>query len=173
MPTTIYTQAYDELCRRGQSRVLESYTERHHIVPQCMGGSDNESNITHLTAREHFIAHRLLSKIHPKDRRMHYTVWLMANMNGLKITSHTYDHIRKQHAKAISEKLTGIKRGPHSIEHRQKLSKALMGKIVSLETREKMGQARRGTTLSDAHKEKIRATMTGRKRGPYRKKTKT
>lgn len=36
------------------------YTETHHIIPLCMNGLDNKSNLVELTAREHFIAHKLL-----------------------------------------------------------------------------------------------------------------
>jgi hypothetical protein len=38
------------------------YTERHHIIPKCIGGTDEPSNIVRLSAREHYIAHRLLVK---------------------------------------------------------------------------------------------------------------
>lgn len=38
------------------------YYEEHHIVPRCMGGSDEHENLVLLTAREHFIAHASLVK---------------------------------------------------------------------------------------------------------------
>ena len=47
---------------------------RHHIIPVHSGGTDEESNFTYLTVREHIIAHFLLWKIHrnPNDlRSMH------------------------------------------------------------------------------------------------------
>ena len=34
------------------------YYEQHHIIPKCLGGTDNTDNLVLLTAREHFIAHR-------------------------------------------------------------------------------------------------------------------
>ena len=40
------------------------YVEKHHIIPKSLGGSDNTFNIVNLTAREHFIAHLLLSKMY-------------------------------------------------------------------------------------------------------------
>lgn len=40
------------------------YYEKHHIIPRCIGGSDNELNLVLLTAREHFLAHYLLCKIY-------------------------------------------------------------------------------------------------------------
>lgn len=48
------------------------YYEKHHIKPRCMGGTDEKDNLVFLTAREHFIVHLLLCKIHidePKDIR--------------------------------------------------------------------------------------------------------
>ena len=51
----------------------EQYYERHHIIPKCMGGNKSYSvysnNIVLLTAREHYIAHRLLWLIH-KSREL-------------------------------------------------------------------------------------------------------
>lgn len=43
------------------------YSERHHIVPRCMGGTDEEENLIYLTYREHFIAHRLLAEENPSE----------------------------------------------------------------------------------------------------------
>lgn len=58
-----YKQIYFRLCIRGQYRTLSGYTERHHIVPRSLGGSNDPQNITTLTAREHWIAHKLLVRI--------------------------------------------------------------------------------------------------------------
>jgi hypothetical protein len=60
-----YKQIYDRLIDRGRNRVLESYSERHHVVPKCMGGSDDPDNLVKLTPEEHYLAHQLLVKIHP------------------------------------------------------------------------------------------------------------
>lgn len=61
-----YTLLYQKLCTRGQQRekIKGVYYEKHHITPKCMGGNNSISNITILTAREHFIVHRLLCKMH-------------------------------------------------------------------------------------------------------------
>lgn len=44
---------------------------RHHIIPKHSGGTDDESNFTYLTPREHVIAHYLLWRIYknPNDLR--------------------------------------------------------------------------------------------------------
>lgn len=65
-----YLKLYDNLCKRGQERVLESYTEKHHVVPRCIGGSDSANNLTELTWREHQLAHKLLTKIYPDNTKL-------------------------------------------------------------------------------------------------------
>ena len=57
-----YKKWYDSIVVRAKTRKLECYIERHHILPRCLGGTDDVDNIAELTAREHFICHRLLSK---------------------------------------------------------------------------------------------------------------
>ena len=60
-----YFLAYQRLIAKATARVcLDGYVERHHILPKALGGSDNSSNLVALTAREHFLAHVLLAKIH-------------------------------------------------------------------------------------------------------------
>jgi hypothetical protein len=60
-----YDKIYDDLIERARGRLIEGYVEKHHIVPKCMGGSDDASNLVSLTPEEHYIAHQLLVKIHP------------------------------------------------------------------------------------------------------------
>lgn len=42
----------------------DGYTERHHIVPRSLGGSDDADNLIDLTAEDHFFSHLLLAKMH-------------------------------------------------------------------------------------------------------------
>ena len=62
-----YTKIYLSLIEKAQTRTLEGYCEVHHIVPRCMGGSDEPENLVRLTPEEHYLAHQLLVKIHPKS----------------------------------------------------------------------------------------------------------
>ena len=53
----------DILVSRGRFGIPKGeYKERHHIIPRCTGGLDEEDNLIDLTAKEHFIAHMLLAK---------------------------------------------------------------------------------------------------------------
>lgn len=58
-----YTIWYNKLIANAISRDLDGYCEKHHIQPKSLGGSDAKSNIVKLTAREHYIAHLLLTKM--------------------------------------------------------------------------------------------------------------
>jgi hypothetical protein len=58
-----YNRWYTQITERARDRHLDGYTERHHIQPRSLGGSDNKDNLVELTAREHFICHWLLTKI--------------------------------------------------------------------------------------------------------------
>ena len=58
-----YNKIYISIISKAQSRKkLDGYIEKHHIIPRSFGGSDDESNIVELTAREHFLAHFCLWK---------------------------------------------------------------------------------------------------------------
>jgi hypothetical protein len=82
----IYARIYYSLCQ-SRSQLTEQWKpgsnlHRHHIVPKHSGGTDDPSNFTYLTIREHIIAHFLLWKMHhnPNDLRA-------IKMLGAKITS--------------------------------------------------------------------------------------
>ena len=60
-----YRKIYADIIRRAKERPKpDCYTERHHIVPKSLGGSNEKSNIAILTAREHFLCHWLLVKMY-------------------------------------------------------------------------------------------------------------
>ena len=46
------------------------YTERHHIIPRCKNGNNDDSNLIDLLPDEHFIAHYLLAKENPHDKSL-------------------------------------------------------------------------------------------------------
>jgi hypothetical protein len=58
-----YTIWYNKIIDNAKSRLLEGYSEIHHIVPRSLGGTDDPGNLIQLTAREHFICHLLLTKM--------------------------------------------------------------------------------------------------------------
>jgi len=73
-----YQAIYDRIIARGKERFLEEYTERHHIIPRCMGGTDDPENLVDLTPEEHYVCHQLLVKIHPNHPKLIHAVVCMS-----------------------------------------------------------------------------------------------
>jgi len=71
-----YQKIYDNLIEKRQIETPSGYTEKHHIVPRSLGGTDDSSNLVALTGREHFVAHLLLHKIHQQSETA-YALWMM------------------------------------------------------------------------------------------------
>ena len=66
-----YKWHYDKLIETRKllnRRKEDKYYELHHIIPKCKGGDNKKENLILLTAREHFLAHWLLWRIH-RDRQ--------------------------------------------------------------------------------------------------------
>lgn len=72
-----YKSIYEKLIQRAVNRNLTTYKERHHIIPQCMGGTDDALNLVDLTPEEHYLAHQLLVKIHPDNASLVYAARMM------------------------------------------------------------------------------------------------
>jgi hypothetical protein len=79
-----YQNIYNNLVQKAQSRELDGYVEKHHIVPKCMGGGNIESNIVRLSAKEHFIAHKLLVRIYPNTKGVWYALIAMGRIVEFK-----------------------------------------------------------------------------------------
>lgn len=106
-----YTQIYYSIIARSKSRTLQGYVERHHIIPKSLGGNNSVDNIAVLTAREHYICHRLLVKMTTSvaKQKMSYALHRITNKkSSVRITARTYQILREQHSKMMSEALTGV-----------------------------------------------------------------
>nr|DAN91928.1 MAG TPA: HNH endonuclease [Caudoviricetes sp.] len=154
---------------RGRFNCGEEYHERHHIVPKCMGGTNEEENLIDLFAREHFEAHRMLALENPDNDKLVYAWWNMAHIKGknqdrYKLTSEEYEEAKKALSKAMRELHLGKKL---SEEHKQKIAEAGQGRFVSEETRKKIGEANRGKTPSEEAKRKNSEAHKGEKHPQY------
>ena len=58
-----YQRIYDQIIERARTRQLEGYVEKHHIVPRCLGGTNNTENIVQLTAREIYWKKHILESV--------------------------------------------------------------------------------------------------------------
>ena len=96
-----YKKHYNLLIDRAKLRKLDGYFEKHHIIPKCMGGSDDVDNIVKLNAREHFVAHQLLYKIY-KLPQLYYSISMMVNSIG-KRNNRLYEWHRKNISKYMKD----------------------------------------------------------------------
>lgn len=86
-----YARHYNLLIEKAKNRTLPKkiYTERHHIIPRSLGGTDDKDNLVRLTAREHYIAHLLLWKMKlPGEANMK----MVHAFNQMCIMKPTKDH---------------------------------------------------------------------------------
>ena len=101
-----YSIIYDGLINKRKDTTATGYIEHHHIIPKCMGGKDDESNLVSLTGREHWIAHLLLYRIYKLPKLAHACNMMAMRCEERDIiyikNSRLYEHIRKEHAKHIS-----------------------------------------------------------------------
>jgi len=109
-----YTKWYNQIISRALARAdINEYTEKHHIIPKSFGGSNRKENLVKLTAREHFICHRLLIKMvtGPLQIKMIRAVWRMTVkgrdfQNRFQPNSRTYEYVRLQFGLLRKGKIT-------------------------------------------------------------------
>ena len=122
-----YEQIYNQLINRAKTRILNGYKERHHIVPKCIGGTNTLDNLVLLTAREHFIAHKLLCEIYPTIKGIQLAFWAMVNWKSkknqrtYKVTSREYESIRLSVIDIIRETQRNRPKWQNSNENRKKI----------------------------------------------------
>ena len=106
-----YQKHYNILIQRAKEREVNTYTERHHIIPRCLGGKDEKDNLVELTAREHFIANLLLSKIYPNVYGLILAISMMCiqsnNHSNNRINNRMYSWLKEKHSKAMSKMQSG------------------------------------------------------------------
>lgn len=86
-----YIKIYDTLISKCLNRTFESglLCEIHHILPRALGGGDDDSNLVKMYPREHFIAHKLLAKIHGGS--MWFAVNLMSTSKYGRVNNKIYE----------------------------------------------------------------------------------
>jgi hypothetical protein len=190
-----YQQHYNLLILRAKDRILDGYTEKHHIIPRCMNGTDDDENIAILTAREHFLAHLLLVKIYPTERKLLFSARMMSgNPTGKRNTNKTYAWIRERistlgHTEETKKKIgrsgkdNAFYGKTHSEETKQHQAEVMKGRLVgekngfygkthSDETKQKIIKSNKSRTHSEEARLKIGEASRNRVRKPMSEETK-
>lgn len=136
-----YKKIYEDLIKKAKSENRKKlkredsnyfYYECHHILPKCLGGTNDKDNLVLLTAREHLICHRLLIEFNPKVYGLILGYLMMITIKngslkgreGLIVSSREYERIRIQVGELFSKKLKGVKK---PIGFGVKISKRMLG----------------------------------------------
>ena len=85
-----YKKIYDSIIAKAKSENRKKnkgvYYELHHILPKCLKGGEEKENKVLLTAREHYVCHKLLLFIHP-------------NHSGIALAYHSMTYTGKDRRK--------------------------------------------------------------------------
>ena len=155
-----YKKIYNNLVYR--KIVREGYVERHHILPRCLDGLDNEENLVELYPEEHYLAHLLLCKIYPANQKLLYAAMNMTTgsmINSGKRNNKAYGWLRRQYAESMSGNNNPSRRNPNL---QKEAAKKRTGQKRSEETRAKMSASQKGRTFSDETKKKMSAAAKNR-----------
>lgn len=182
-PESKYIKMYVAIIHNRLNNIhSETYSERHHILPRCTASifetSDikSKSNIVRLTAREHYICHKLLTKVDfgkTVNKKLKYAYCCMAFRQGdsgnltrkYNITSREYDN-----AKRIFSAIQKEDHWSQTEDGRKRLSdiRKLVNLNMSVEEKQarskKLSEVGKGRPKSDDHKNKISAATRGVKK---------
>jgi len=170
-----YTNIYFNIITSAHTRdTLTGYTERHHIIPKSLGGTNKKDNLVVLSAREHFICHWLLTKMVTGDdlRKMNHAIWRMLVQGRdyqlrYKPNSHTYESLRKRYG--------SLRKGVTTPDEvKKKISKANKGRLKgennpmygnthTAESRKKISEKAQGRTpwnLGVTHTDEVKQKMS-------------
>lgn len=163
----------------------EGYFEIHHILPVCICDNiqkKDKDNYVILTAKEHFIAHLLLTKLFDSDLKYKMKLAMgqftrKSNNQNRALNSRQFELCRKLVSESIKHLHTGVSK-PKSVEHRLKISQTLTGRKGisrpnpnkgkpglphSVETKELLSNINLGKKRSDESCKKQSKTMAGHK----------
>lgn len=89
-----YIKFIKDIQNKGKRKL--QYKEKHHIIPKCINESlfKNKDNIIILTAREHYIAHKILSYCYkPDTNEYNRLMFALFAMSKLKMRYHKREHL--------------------------------------------------------------------------------
>ncbi len=99
-----YQKIYNQLINRAKTRTISGYKEIHHIVPRCLGGTDDSNNLVDLTPEEHYVAHQLLVKIHTDNKKVLSAAVIMCSN---RVNNKLYGWLRRKFSMAQSKAMAG------------------------------------------------------------------
>lgn len=134
---------------KSQNRVKHSsvYYENHHILPKSLGGKNNKENLILLTAKEHYLCHKLLLFIYEFNEsivRAFHRMTHSKNGNLIK-SARDYQYARELLSEVLKKRIPWNKgKEGVSAETSKKLSKIWKGRKHTKETKQKQRESKLG-----------------------------
>ena len=176
----VYFSTIEKAKKRGWKKARGR--ERHHIIPQSLGGSNDKDNLVYLSCREHFLCHWLLLKITEGENqhKMRYALMGMRAENEHQERYHTaltariYEKYRIEHAEyhsklMKSKNLVPWNKGGVQItdEHRKNLRIAAKNRAKpSAQSIAKRVATVTGSKRSEETRLKMSLAAKGKSKGP-------
>ena len=172
-----YQLHYDKLIERAKNRTLKKCKERHHIIPRCMGGTNDSINLVDLTPEEHLVAHLLLMKINNNS----LLVYAAMRMHTRVKNNREYGFLRRAFSKMMSFRMAGENNPMYGKKHvdetKKKIGDKNRGRKATSITRKKLSDKRKGRVSGNKGKkcspqtiEKMRKASSGKNNGMFGKK---
>ena len=160
-----YLNRYNKFIGVLKAQTINGYYELHHIIPKSSGGSNDKSNLVALTARQHYIAHWMLWKAYGEN--MTRAFFMMSSVGRYeRVSSKTYDKARKDYSAQVKIQMANKPNIPKfTLEHREKLRQAKLGRKLSEETKEKIRKYRLGKKMSKEFCQKVSEAKKGKSNG--------
>lgn len=171
----ILNAKYDNRIKLRSSDEGYIYYERHHIIPKCLGGDNSKENLVLLTAKEHFLAHKLLVEIYPENSKIFWAfhrMFFSDSNRKIKINSREYLRLKILSSINLSKLHKGKVINQKQIEFLKKRNKGSgnpmfgkisynRGKTFSTEVRNKVSQSLKGRKFTEEHKKNISICKKG------------
>ena len=161
----------------SKKRDFDVYMERHHIIPKCLFEhkddpyKNNKNNLIFLTPRQHFIVHKILTKIYPDNIKIWYAFSRMFHETDLKLkatdlgymksVSKSYDTFRRLFNEKIKEYYS---KNPHPNKGRKLSETAIKNMTIAARLRATYPSPLKGRKSSPEAVAKMKET---KKLNPY------
>jgi hypothetical protein len=161
----IHNQIIERAISKNRKRGRDCYYEEHHIKPKCMGGTNKKDNLVLLTAREHFIVHKILPIIYPQYRKqlslaLHRMTFSTTDKmeRNYRIGAREFESLRKEIGESLSGDNNPFAGRQHTVETKESIGIKAKKRLSKPENHPLYGKP-----CSEERKEKIRIANTGKK----------
>lgn len=158
-----YNNLIDNSRCRGldKSKYSEYFLEKHHIIPHCLGGNDEDENLVLLTVREHIYAHLYLYYMNPKNTALELTLnWMIPSRKSKGLISDEDIENRKKIWTAQAYRKVSIVGSREREDYRKLQSKLNSDRLKNPAARQKVSEGVLAITDRSKFKQRSRRVIS-------------